>query len=464
MTDRYKELEKKPLFRQLMGIAIPIMLANTLQTLYNLVDSWYLGRLGSQALSAPSITNNISNFLIVFGTGFSIAGTTLISQAWGNDRNNRQRIDFLASQVFFINIVMSLVVVGLGVSLTVPLCTLLQVPEGLTMEYTTTYMRLTFLGMPFMFTDMILRATLQGMGDSVTPLYVQGGAVLVNALLDPLFIFGWGPIPAMGVAGAAIATNISRFFSFSAGLFILLSGRKGIQVRKAYLKPEKETWSLIMRIGFPSAVGQAISSLGFAVVQGVVNTFGPSTIAAFGVGNRITNLINMPAMGISQGASVVIGKKLGQRDVDQAQKTIRLSLLCIGIFSTLGMTLCFIFGAQLIHFFVDDPVAQAEGVNFFRILSISNVAFAFFTVITGAFRGGGVTKPIMMLNMVRLWALRVPLSYLLPKLFGLGSTGCWWAMHISNMVTFLWAFILYRKGTWKQTLDLSKVGSSIKKQ
>lgn len=461
MFDKLKKVENKSLLYQLMAIALPIMLSNTLQTLYNLVDTYFLGKLGSEALSAPSITNNISNFLIVFGTGFSIAGTTLISQAWGNDKDNKERIDFLASQVFFINIVMSLVIVVLGTVLTKPLCNLLRVPEGLTMDFTVTYMRLTFYGMPFMFTDMILRSILHGMGDSVTPLYVHSVAVILNAILDPIFIFGWGPVPALGVAGAAIATNIARFASFLCGIYILCWGKKGIQVRKKYLKPEKNTWSLILKIGLPSALGQAISGLGFAVVQGAVNVFGASYIAAFGVGNRITNLINMPAMGISQGASVVVGKKLGQRNPKEAEKVAKISMKLIFVFSSIGMALCAIFGKELIKFFVDDPVAEAEGALFFRILSISNVAFGVFTVITGAFRGGGHTKPIMVLNMVRLWGLRVPLSYLLPNIMNLGATGCWWAMHVSNMVTFIWAFLIYRKGTWKKTLDLSKIGKTV---
>lgn len=453
-------IQAPSLTRQLLVVAIPIVATNLLQTLYNMVDTWFLGRLGAEALSAPSITMNISNFLIVFGTGFSIAGTTLISQTYGADRNNRERIDFLASQVFLINLVMSLVVVVLGTVLTGPLCSLLKVPAGLTYEYTYDYMSITFLGMPFMFVDMILRGTLQGMGNSVTPLIVQTFAVLLNVVLDPIFIFGLGPVPAMGVAGAAIATNIARFVSFSFGMYILLSGVKGLKVRAKYLKPDPGCYSLIFRIGFPAAIGQAFSSLGFAVIQGVVNGFGPAVIAAFGVGNKITSLFNMPAQGISQGVAVVSGRKLGENKPKEAEKVVRIGLLIIGVFITLGMGYCFFFGHTLMRFFVDDPAVIAYGVQFFHVVTVSVAFFALFTVICGAFQGGGVTRPVMIFNIVRLWGIRVPFSYLLPLAFGLGPLGIWIAMFMSNFIVSIWAFLLFGTGKWKQRIDMSRVGVS----
>ena len=203
---------ERSLAGQLLRVALPIMLANLLQTLYNMVDAYYLGKLGKEAISAPSITMNVSIFIIAFGVGFSIAGTTMIAQAYGADKNNRERVDFLASQVFILNLFMSLVVLILGSVLTRPLLRLLQVPEGLTFNYASQYMAITFMGMPFFFIDMVLRGSLQGIGDSLTPLYVQTVAVLFNVVLDPIFIFGLGKIKAMEVEGAAIETNIARFF------------------------------------------------------------------------------------------------------------------------------------------------------------------------------------------------------------------------------------------------------------
>ncbi|NLV84901.1 MAG: MATE family efflux transporter [Spirochaetales bacterium] len=443
---------ERSLAGQLLRVALPIMLANLLQTLYNMVDAYYLGKLGKEAISAPSITMNVSIFIIAFGVGFSIAGTTMIAQAYGADKNNRERVDFLASQVFILNLFMSLVVLILGSVLTRPLLRLLQVPEGLTFNYASQYMAITFMGMPFFFIDMVLRGSLQGIGDSLTPLYVQTVAVLFNVVLDPIFIFGFGPIPAMEVAGAAIATNIARFFSSSVSLFILFHGKKLVRVRLKHLRPQKKTIMMMLRIGMPASIGQAFSSLGFAVIQGVVNSFGSSVIAAFGVGNRVTALFNMPAQGISQGCAVLSGKKLGEGKHDEAEGVIRSGLWIIGVFISFGMALVFIFGDYLVRFFVDDAEVVFYGVQMFRYTTISVVFFALYTVVCGAFQAGGKTRPVMTMNLVRLWGLRVPLSYILPLAFGLGTQGIWLGMALSNMLVAIWAFILFRKGSWKVTL------------
>ncbi len=437
-----------------MRISIPIMASNLLQTMYNMVDTFFLGKLGKEAISAPSITMNISNFIIVFGTAFSIAGTTMISQAYGADRKNRERLDFLASQVFLVNLLMSLIVTFLGVVLTKPLLILMQVPSGLTFDYTLQYMIITFFTMPLLFGDFVLRTTLQGVGDSLTPLYVQITAVVINILLDPIFIFGWGPIPALEVAGAAWATLIARVVSCTVSMVLLFGGYKGIQVKIPLMKPERKTWTLLAKIGFPSSIGQSISSLGFAVVQGVVNSFGPAVIAAFGVGNRIQSFFHMPARGISQGVAILVGKQLGSRDVKSATTIAWKGMIISGVFISIGMALVLIFGHHVIKFFVDDSEVIRHGVEMFWYTAPSVICFSFYMVVLGAFQGGGQTKPVMTMNIVRLWGLRVPLSYLLPLAFGLGSQGIWLAMLLSNLVVATWSIYLFTRGSWRVSLDI----------
>lgn len=437
-----------------MLLSLPIMVSNLLQTLYNMADAYFLGKLGKEAISAPSITMNVSNFIIVFGAAFSIAGTTMLSQAYGADRTNTKRLDFLASQVFFVNVGMSLFVMAAGLLLTRPLLLLLQVPAGITYEYTVQYMTITFYTMPFLFGDFMLRGILQGMGDSLTPLYVQGFAVLLNVILDPLFIFGWGPIPAMAVSGAAWATFLARSLSCTVSLVILFGGIKGIRVRPTLMRPDVPTLSLMTRIGLPSSIGQSLSSLGFVVIQGVVNSFGPAVIAAFGIGNRIQSLFNMPAQGISQGTAVLVGRKLGARRSDEAASVAKAGLLISGVFITFGMSLVVIFGTHVIRFFVDDPEVILEGLQMFRFTSAGVVCFALYTVVLGAFQGGGMTRPVMTMNIVRLWGIRVPLSYLLALAFGMGANGIWLSMLLSNLLVTSWSLYLFKRGSWKVSLSV----------
>jgi len=397
---------------------------------------------------------NISNFIIVFGAAFAVAGTTMVSQAFGANQENRKRLDFLASQVFLVNVLMSIIVMLLGVFLAHPLLNLMRVPSGLTYDYTFQYMTITFLMMPLLFGDLILRGTLQGVGDSVTPLYVQITSVLLNVILDPIFIFGFGPIPAMEVAGAAWATFIARMVSCTVSMVILFGGFKGIRVRLSLMMPHWPTLRLMTRIGLPASFGQSVSSLGFAVIQGVVNSFGPAVIAAAGVGNRVQSIFNMPAMGISQGVAILVGRKLGEQDSDEAATVAKKGMLIIGVFITLGMGLVFFFGKDVIIFFVNDAEVVSYGIEMFKYTTISVIFFAVYNVILGAFQGGGMTRPIMVLNIVRLWVIRVPLTYILPLLFGLGTQGIWISMLTSNVLVALWAMYLFKKGSWKVTLDL----------
>src|SRR5690554_3569012 len=149
--------EDSSLVVQLLQLSLPIMISNLLQTLYNMADAYFLGKLGKEAISAPSITMNISNFIIVFGAAFSIAGTTMLSQAYGANKDNHNRLNFLASQIFTVNTIMGILVMVVGFFLTTPLLILLKVPSGLTFDYTYQYMSITFLTMPFLFGDFILR-------------------------------------------------------------------------------------------------------------------------------------------------------------------------------------------------------------------------------------------------------------------------------------------------------------------
>ena len=440
-------------YKSLLQLALPIMAANLLQTLYNLADTYFLGKLGTEAVTAPSISFNLIFFLIVFGNGFALAGTTMISQAKG--RGDQAAVDFYGAQMFLILTGISVGIMIFGLLTTDFLLKLLQVPAGLTYTYTRSYMRIIFLGMPFMFIAFVLRGALQGIGNSVTPMKIQLVTVLVNVVLDVLLIFGFGPIPAMGVAGAAYATVLSRVIASAIALKLLIKGDKGIKLRASALVYDKDTFRTFIRIGLPSSLGQGISALGFTALQGVVNSFGPAVIAAFGIGGRIIALFNMPGQGISQAVAVTVGQNLGKKDRMAAKQSVYKGLLLIGVFITTGMTLTFFFGNYFVKFFVDDPDVILYGAQLFRIVSVSVIFFSLYTVLNGAFNGGGDTKPVMVLSIIRLWGIRVPFAWLFAVVLGFGPGGIWWGMFFSNFVVACITFLLFRTNRWQQTLQKS---------
>ncbi len=446
--------DNRQLYRGLATLAVPIMLNNLLQMLYNLVDAWFLGKIGPAALSAPTISFSLIFFLVVFGVAFAMAGTTLIAQSKG--RGDMARASFYAGQTATLLAAMSLIICIAGVIATPTLLRLMQVPEE-AFDYTRQYMTIIFAGMPIMFVAFLLRAVLQGIGDGVTPLIVQVITIGLNAILDPILIFGWGPFPRLEVAGAAYATVFSRLVAAAISIWILFSGRKGIRITAANLKPDWIAVKRLTSIGLPSAIGQAVPAFGFTVLQGIVNSLGTAVVAAFGVGNRIVSLFNMPAIGFSQATTSVVGQRLGAARKDQAVTAVKQSVLTVFVFIMAGMTLAFFFGASFVRFFVDDPEVIAYGRTLFRILSPSVVIFALFMVATGAFQGGGDTKPVMVLNVVRLWGIRVPLAYLLALGLSWGPTGIWWSMFASNLVIAVVGFYWLSRGRWLHKIDPSSI-------
>ncbi len=437
---------------RLINLAVPIMLTNLLQVTYNLVDAWFLGRVSAAAVSAPSIAFSVVFFLSIFGMGFSQAGTTLVSQSHG--AGDRRQVDFYASQTVALITVTGIVIGMVGVVAVTPLLNLLQVPPEAYAE-TKVYMQIIFSAVPFMFFFFVLQGVLQGVGDSLTALWVQLATVTLNGILDPLLIFGLGPIPPMGVAGAATATLISRAISAGAILFILFRGGQRLAIRRGYLRPDLGAWKQLVGIGFPLAAGQGIAALGFTVLQGVVNGFGVAVIAAFGVGNRIIGMFNMPAIGLSRATAALVGQELGARRRDGARHALRVSVLAMLAFIVPSMTLTFFFGNYVMRFFVDDAAVIAHGATLFRIVSVSVVPFTLFTVINGAFQGGGDTRPVMYLSVLRLWGIRVPRAMFPAWNLAYGPPGIWYAMFVTNVFPATLGFWLLRTRRWLRHIERS---------
>jgi Na+-driven multidrug efflux pump len=200
-----------------------------------------------------------------------------------------------------------------------------------------------------------------------------------------------------------------------------------------------------------------MTALGFTVLQGVINSFGTSVIAAFGVANRLIGLFNMPAMGMGQAAAALVGQSLGAKRPEEAKLTVRMALLSVFVFLMVTMTFSFFFGNHFTRFFVDDPEVIRYGAQLFRVVSVSVVFFGMFMVYNGAFQGAGYTKVGMILGVTRLWGIRLPLALLIGRGLGFGASGIWWAMFISNLTVYLASLVIYRREAWMTALRPEEV-------
>ncbi len=434
-------------------IAFPVMLANIVETLYNLTDTWFLGKLGPRELAAPSVSFNFIMLIMLMGTGLSSAGTTLIARAVG--RRDQGRVNFYLGQLTLLLLFFSLLTGSLGYFLSDFFLNLINTPGDM-MVQTGDYLRIISLGVPFMYGFFILQATMQGVGDTAVPLRIQLFATAVNIPLDALLIFGAGPVPSMGVHGAALATVSARALACAAGFVILIRGRKGVRLQKRYLRISLGGMKNILKIGLPSAVSHMGSSLGFTVMHGMVNLYGTSVIAAFGVVNKVHAVFYMPVQGLAKGVTTMVGQSLGAENRNRAVQSVHTGIFLALIFIIPSMAFCYWGGEGLIRLFITEPDVIIQGAYIFRIISPSVVIFAIFMIYVGAFQGAGDTRSIMIMHMGRLWAIRLPIAWFLTTRARMGSEGIWYAMFLSNLMITLIGHIRFLRGKWVDALNNDK--------
>lgn len=446
------DLLKGDLIKTIIKLGYPMALASALHTLFNFADTFWLGKLGRHAMSAPVISFHIIFFIISIGIGFSITATSLVSQYIG--ANEKEKAHKTTGNILTYNFIFSIFFSLLGFCFAEPLLHLLKTPAD-TFQCTLTYLRIVLLGMPLTFPFFVFQAALNGYGDTITPLKIELISIGINIILDPLLIFGWLGFPKLGVMGAAITTIFSRALSSAIGVYYLFSGKKGIKITLSSLKPDLKLLPLMMKIGIPASLGMSGTSLGFLVILGIVNKFGTAVISAYGIATRVVHIFMMPAMGISHALTAIIGQNLGACNIERAKKAVRKGIKLMAGYIVPTMCLAALIGRKITIFFIpDDPTVHQIGETMFFIVSPSLIFYGLTVVFNGAFQGGGHTIPVMLTNIARIWLLRIPLVYIISMVILEGpqnlkaSDGIWWGMFFSNLIAMFIIFLWYRRGSW----------------
>jgi putative MATE family efflux protein len=443
------------LTKTILILGWPIALSSVIQTFYNLVDAYWLGKLGRAQLSAPFISFQLIFFIVSFAIGFATAGTSLVAQYTGAKDSLKARkvtgqiLVFLTGFVFLLSFI--------GYLFATPLLNILKTPSD-AFSYTQGYLKTMLLGLVFSVPFFVYQGVLNGYGDTKSPLKVQFITVILNLILDPIMIFGWLGFPAMGVVGAAIATIISRSLASVIGIYELFSGKRGINISLNCFIPDLEIIRKIIKIGLPVSFGMAGSSLGFIIIQGVINTLGSAVVAAAGIGFRMVHLFMLPALGISAAITTIVGQSLGADKLKRAKDSVIKGLFIILGFLIPTMFLTAYAGKYIMIFFIPhDPLVQNIGRQMFYIVSPSVIFFAIFRIYAGVFQGSGHTMPVMISSLLRIWLVRLPLLWLFIMKMSMGHFGVWWSMLFSNIFTVIFIFILYLKGSWQKPVIKSKI-------
>ncbi|MBN9007824.1 MAG: MATE family efflux transporter [Rhizobiales bacterium] len=449
MADRRKLLLEGPIGAALFRLALPIMLGNLLQTGYQLTDAFWVGRLGATAVAAVSISFPVSFLVIALGAGLAIAGATLSAQYMGAGRQDM--VNHVAAQTMMMVALTSAILGAAGYLLAPHLLRWMGVaPE--VYDAALGFMRVSFIGIIFVFLYAMFQALMRGVGQTRVPLMIVLGTVVLNFVLDPVFIFGWGPLPGYGVMGAALATLATQGLAALLGLVIFLRGRHGIQLTWRGFKPDLPYVKRAFMLGLPGSIELASRGLGPMAMSFLAAGFGTVTLAAYGVGTNILQFITIPAMGLSQAVSALVGQNMGAGNVERAARTATLGgVVGLAVLTLVGGT-AFVFAEHLIAFFVPaDPNVIAEGARFVRIMCLAWGGIGVQLCAVSAFRASGNMVIAMAIAVVFQLFVQFPLAYGLARGTGLAETGIWWSFPITSVMAAITSALWFAQGGWKKT-------------
>ena len=450
LSDRQKLFLEGPIGVALVRLAVPISLGNLLQTGYQLTDAFWVGRLGAAAVAAVSVSFPVMFLVIALGAGFGIAGATLSAQYMGAGRQDM--VNHVAAQTMLMVLVTSAVLGAAGYALAPYLLELLDVAPDV---YTGAlgFMRVSFVGVIFIFLYAMFQALMRGVGETRMPLMIVLATVILNFLFDPLFIFGWGPLPPQGVMGAALATLVTQALAAALGMVIFLRGRHGIHLSWRNFLPDPVYIRRAFALGLPGSIELSVRGIGPMLLSFLVAGFGTVTLAGYGVGTNILQFVTIPAMGMSMAVSTLVSQNMGAGNIARAARVTMLGAMAsFSILTAVGIV-AYIFAPNLVAFFVPRaPDVISEGAQFIRIMCLAWGGVGVQLCIVAAFRASGNMLNAMVIALVSQFMFQFPLAYILSKHTSLQILGLWWSFPITNIAVAAIAACWFAQGGWKTTV------------
>ncbi|WP_224447587.1 MATE family efflux transporter [Haloprofundus salilacus] len=447
---------------KLVALAWPLVAGNLLQTFYNLADMFWVGRVSPEAVAAVSLMFPLSWMFVSTAMGITAATIALVSQhvGAGNDRE----ADHVVGQTILLTVGVSIALALFGLAIQRPLLSAMGL-SGPVFTEALAYIEVIFVALPFTFCFFAFRAALQGAGDTKTAMWLMVGSAGLNVVLDPLFILGFGPFPAWGTRGAAVATLISRALVTVAGVYILLRGDWGVRLRIPDLRPDKSVLKKLVEVGYPATLDGWARSFAAVAMATLVAQFTVAAIAAYGIGVRLMSVSWTVSGAVGQATATGVGQNLGAKTPERAAEvTWKATVGTMGVLFA-AAALVFAFPNVAMRIFVGDEAVVAEGIRFLRIIAPFWAFFGGTMVIQGAFRGAGQTKVAMALSFLSRWIFRVPVALILAfawtvplpggmtvRAFDWGVDGLWWAFAVGATAAFVVAVLWFQRGGWQQSV------------
>jgi putative MATE family efflux protein len=437
-----KELTSGNEARLIFNFAMPMLLGNLFQQLYNIVDTIIVGNfLGKEALAAVGASFPIVFTLISLIIGVASGGTIVIAQYFGAGDHNSVRRAIHTMYIFLT--IASVVLTLVGIPLTEEIFRLIRLPEEI-MPEATTYLSIYLSGLLAFFGFNATSAILRGLGDSKTPLYFLAISTFFNIGFDLLFIvvFKWG------ISGAAVATVISQAGAFLTAVIYLNRNHKLIDFDLPNWHFDRKIFWQSLRIGLPTGFQHTFVSLGMMAIMAIVNTFGTNVIAGYAAAIRIDSLAILPAMNFSAALATFVGQNIGAGKSGRVKRGLIATLLMSSGVSVVVMAIVIFFKYKLIGMFTNDTEVIRIGGEYLLIVSSFYLLFTAMFKINGVLRGAGDTLIPMFITLTSLWIVRIPFAWIFSR--SMGETGIWWSVPAGWGIGLILSYFYYLTGRWKK--------------
>jgi putative MATE family efflux protein len=444
---KVRDLTRGSIHRAIWYLAPAMMMETGILNVSQVLDTYWVGRLGSAALAAVTISITVRWVLNSLANGLGIGGMAVVARRIG--AKDQAAAEHATWQTILLGLIVSLVLAGVGLIVAKPLLILLGadaevLPMGLA------YLRVSLGGVFTLVLVFIINAMLRGAGEARLAMQVLILSTAVTVVLEPVLIFGWGPLAPLGVAGSAWAFVLGFGAGLALQVVVLLRGRARIRINLSDLRPDFPLMGRIIGIALPSTVQMTLRSSSRLLIVALVGLYGTFATAGYGVANRLLLIALIPCFGLGNAAGTLVGQNLGAHQPERAERSAWWVTAYSAVYMAVVGILLTLFAPSLIALFDPTPEVVALGSECVRIVAWSMIASAAGVVLARGFDGAGNTVPAMAINLLTLWGMELPLAFGLSRWLGLGATGVWWGRALANLANGLLFALWFLRGKWKE--------------
>lgn len=433
-------MKERPVLPLIVSMALPMVVSMLVNSLYNIVDSYFVAKISEEAMTALSMVYPVQNFINAVAIGFGVGVNAVIAFHLG--AGERAKADAAAAQGMLLAVIHG-IILTIGSIAVMPFFLRMFTSSMAVIHLGMRYSVIAFAFAVVVNTSLVFEKIFQAVGRmKVTMVSIMCGCI-ANIVLDPVLIWGLGPIPAMGIEGAAIATGIGQIISLAIYLAVYAAVPIGVRISKDYLVPDGRMIKKLYSIGIPATLNMALTSVLISALNAILALYSEVYILVLGIYYKLQTFLYLPANGIVQGMRPIIGYNYGAGEERRVRQIYRIVLYMCGIIMILGTAICQLIPEQLMALFTHTEEAIHTGATALRIISLGFLASAVSVTSSGALEGLGKGTASLIISLCRYIALIIPAAYLLSRCFG--PVGVWSAFGITEAATAVVAFIVYRR-------------------